>query len=331
MCYDAFQKWIFVNGVKNMSNLMFCLNATMPIFLTMLLGFVFCRTDLTDEAFMNKANSFVFKVALPVLVFQDLATVDFFEAWDWKFVVFCFLATLISITAVTVLSFFLKDKSLQGEFIQASYRSSAAIFGIAFIQNIYGEAGMGPLMIVASVPLYNIMAVVVLTVMKPERGKLDGALVGKTLKGIVTNPIIIGIVCGVLWSVLKLPMPVIMEKTVKNVAALATPLGLMAMGASIEFRGARKEVRPALAATLLKLVILAGVFLPVAISLGFRTEKLIAILVMLGSATTVSSYVMARNMGHKGVLTSSVVMFTTLLSAFTLTGWLYILKVQGLI
>ena len=78
-------------------------------------------------------------------------------------------------------------------------------------------------------------------------------------------------------------------------------------------------------------MILAGVFLPIAVALGFRTEKLIAILVMLGSATTVSSYVMARNMGHKGVLTSSVVMLTTLLSAFTLTGWLYLLKVQGLV
>ena len=314
-----------------MSNLMFCLNATMPIFLTMLLGFVFRRLKLTDEVFMTKANSFVFKVALPVLVFQDLATVDFFEAWDGKFVAFCFLATLISITAVTLLSFLLKDKSLQGEFIQASYRSSAAIFGIAFIQNIYGEAGMGPLMIVASVPLYNIMAVVVLTVMKPERGRLDKALITKTLKGIITNPIIVGIFAGVLWSVLKLPMPVIMEKTVKNVAALATPLGLMAMGASIELKGISEQARPAIAATFLKLVVLTAVFLPVAVSLGFRTEKLIAILVMLGSATTVSSYVMARNMGHKGVLTSSVVMLTTLLSAFTLTGWLYILKVQAFI
>ena len=314
-----------------MSNLMFCLNATMPIFLTTMLGYAFRKWHIMDGSFVDKMNSFVFKVALPVLVFQDLATVDFFEAWDWKFVVFCFLATLISITAVTLLSFLLKDKSLQGEFIQASYRSSAAIFGIAFIQNIYGEAGMGPLMIVASVPLYNIMAVVVLTVMRPERGRVNGALIRKTLHGIITNPIIVGILTGVVWSVLKLPMPVILEKTVKNVAVLATPLGLMAMGASIEFKGAFENMRPVILAVLLKLVILAGVFLPIAVTLGFRTEKLIAILVMLGSATTVSSYVMARNMGHKGVLTSSVVMLTTLLSAFTLTGWLYLLKVQGLV
>ena len=314
-----------------MDSFLYSINATVPIFLVMIVGWVIKQLGVIDDHFANVANKYVFKVALPVLVFQDLATVDFFEAWDWKFVVFCFLATLISITAVTLLSFLLKDKSLQGEFIQASYRSSAAILGIAFIQNIYGEAGMGPLMIVASVPLYNIMAVVVLTVMRPERGRVNGALIRKTLHGIITNPIIVGILTGVVWSVLKLPMPVILEKTVKNVAVLATPLGLMAMGASIEFKGAFENMRPVILAVLLKLVILAGVFLPIAVTLGFRTEKLIAILVMLGSATTVSSYVMARNMGYEGILTSSIVMVTTLCSAFTLTGWLFLLKTLGLV
>lgn len=71
--------------------------------------------------------------------------------------------------------------------------------------------------------------------------------------------------------------------------------------------------------------------LPVAVMLGFRQEELIAILVMLGSATTVSSYVMARNMGHEGVLASSIVMLTTFFSGFTLTFWLYLLRSMGLI
>lgn len=314
-----------------MENLVFCLNVTVPIFLTLLLGYFFRRIGLFDDAFVSRMNKFVFVVPLPVLLFQDIARIDIYEAWDFRMVVFCFSITSVSIIISVFLSRFLHPSDIRGEFIQASYRSSAAIFGIAFIQNIYGEAGMGPLMIVASVPLYNIMAVVVLTVMRPERGRVNGALIRKTLHGIITNPIIVGILTGVVWSVLKLPMPVILEKTVKNVAVLATPLGLMAMGASIEFKGAFENMRPVILAVLLKLVILAGVFLPIAVTLGFRTEKLIAILVMLGSATTVSSYVMARNMGHKGVLTSSVVMLTTLLSAFTLTGWLYLLKVQGLV
>lgn len=314
-----------------MENLIFSLNATLPIFLTMMLGWVFRRVGLMDESFVNKMNKLVFQAALPVLVFEDLATVDFFEVWDTKFVLFCFLATLISILGVTAFSYIWKDKRVQGEFVQASYRSSAAILGIAFIQNIYGNAGMAPLMIVATVPLYNVMAVVVLSVMKPERGPMDRALWIKTLKGIVTNPIILGIAAGIFWSVLKLPMPVILEKTVNNVGKIATPMGLMAMGAAFEWKQVGEKMKPAATAAFIKLVLLAAIFLPVAVSLGFRQEKLVAILVMLGSATTVSCYIMARNMGHEGTLTSGTVMLTTLCSAFTLTGWLYLLKSMGLI
>lgn len=314
-----------------MDNLIFSLNVTVPIFLTMILGWFFRRVGLMDEHFVAKMNKFVFQAALPVLVFQDLATVDFLEVWDTRFVMFCFLATLISILAVTALSCLWRDRRIRGEFIQASYRSSAAILGIAFIQNIYGNAGMAPLMIIATVPLYNIMAVIVLSVMKLERDAMDRKLFLKTAKGIVTNPILLGILAGMAWSLLKLPMPSILEKTVKNVAVLATPLGLMAMGASFEWKQASAVMKPAVTASFIKLVVLAAVFLPIAVSMGFTDEKLVAILVMLGSATTVSCYIMAKNMGHEGVLTSSTVMLTTLFSAFTLTGWLYLLRTLGLI
>ena len=152
-----------------MSNLIFSLNATMPIFLTMILGLFFRKVGILDESFTSKMNKFVFKIALPVLLFQDLSDSDFSAVWDIKFVLFCFFATLLSILAVWGLSHLLKERSARGEFIQAAYRSSAAILGIAFIQNIYGNSGMAPLMIISSVPLYNIMAVVVLAVFGPER------------------------------------------------------------------------------------------------------------------------------------------------------------------
>ena len=316
---------------NEMENLIFSLNATLPIFFTMMLGWFFHKVGLMDDGFIKKMNKFVFQAALPVLVFQDLATVDFFEVWDTKFVLFCFFATLLSILGVTALSYLLKDRSIQGEFIQASYRSSAAILGIAFIQNIYGNSGMAPLMIVATVPLYNIMAVTVLSVMKPQSEKMNRKLIMKTLYGIMTNPILIGILCGILWSVLKLPMPIILEKTVKNVSVLATPLGLMAMGGSFRLSQAAGKLKPAILASVIKLVGLASIFLPVAVRLGFTHDKLIAILVMLSSATTVSSFIMAKNMGHEGTLTSSTVMFTTLFSAFTLTGWLFLLRTLQLI
>ena len=103
------------------------------------------------------------------------------------------------------------------------------------------------------------------------------------------------------------------------------------MGAMFDFKKAFGKLGPAFGATFLKLIGFNILFLPMAVALGFRTEKLVAILVMLGSATTVSCYVMARNMHHEGTLTSSVVMLTTLFSAFSLTFWLWLVKTLGLI
>ena len=124
-----------------MENLVFCLNATIPIFLTLMLGLFFRRIGLFDDIFVSRLNKFVFNAALPALLFLDIAKSDFYSVWNTKFVLFCFFVTLISIGISTGLSYLLKPRNIQGEFIQASYRSSAAILGIAIIQNLYGNAG----------------------------------------------------------------------------------------------------------------------------------------------------------------------------------------------
>lgn len=314
-----------------MENLVFSLNATVPVFLMMVIGLVLRRVGLFGEDFAAKVNKFVFQIPMPFLVFADLATVDFAEAWNTKFVLFCFFVTVASIAIAAGVSCLWKDKSIQGEFIQAAYRSSAALLGIAFITNIYGNAGMAPLMIIGSVPLYNIMAVVVLSFFRPGHNHLDEELLKDTAKGVATNPIILGILAGLLWSALKIPMPAIMEKTVTGIGNMASPLGLMAMGATFDIKKAFGKAKPAAVAAGIKLVGFAALFLPLAVWMGFRNEELVAILIMLTSATTVSAYVMARNMGHEGVLTSSVVMLTTLFSAFTITFWIWLLRSLGLI
>mgnify|MGYP003278397025 CR=1 FL=1 len=314
-----------------MENLIFSLNATVPVFLLMMLGLFLKKLGWIDEDFAAKMNKFVFIVPLPVLVFNDLAAVDISSVWDGRFVLFCAAVTVLSIAISAVISLIWKDFSIKGEFIQASYRSSVALLGIAIIQNVYGTAQIAPLMIIGSVPIYNIMAVIILSFFGPGQNKLDKKMLKSTVKGILKNPIILGIAAGILWSLLKIPMPAIMEKTVTSVAAMATPMGLMAMGAAFDIRKAFSKARPALLATFMKLVGYCALFLPLAVKMGFREEELTAILVMLGSATTVSCFVMAKNMKHEGILTSSVVMLTTLFSAFSLTGWLYLLKSLGML
>ena len=316
-----------------MDNLIFSLNSTMPVFIMMLLGAFLKRVGIFDDGFASKMNKFVFLIPLPCLLFSQLSEIDFKTAWNTRFVLFCFFSTAACILIAFLMSLFIKNKNLRGEFIQASYRSSAALLGIAFIQNIYGNAGFAPLMIIGSVPLYNIMAVVVLSVFSPEnnKGKIDGAILKKTTLGIVTNPIMIGIALGLFWSALKLPAPYIADKAISSIGNVATPMGLMAMGASLDFKKAFGHMGPTICATIMKLLGFAAISLPFAIWLGFRNAELVAILIMLTSATTVSSFVMARNMGHEGTLTSTTVMLTTLLSAFTVTFWLFVLRSGGLI
>lgn len=315
-----------------MEQLMFSLNATIPVFLVMVIGYILKNIHIVDEPFVKTLNSFNYKISLPVLLFRDIAESDFYSVWDTKYVLYCFLVTLVSISVIWILAgIFYKDKAQLGEFIQASYRSSAAVLGIAFIQNIYGNSGMAPLMIIGTVPLYNVAAVLVLSFTGPASHGIDKASLKASVKGIVTNPIIIGILLGMLVSACRISFPVIITKTINNISVLATPLALLGLGAGFEGRKALKQLKPTAVASFLKLIALPAIFLPLAVSMGFTNEKLVAILIMLGSPTTVSCYIMAKNMGHEGTLTSSVVVTTTFLSSVTLTAYLFLLKSMGMI
>ncbi|MBP3379723.1 MAG: AEC family transporter [Ruminococcus sp.] len=309
-----------------LENLQFSFNATVPVFLMMVFGWFCDKVGLLDEHTTSKLNKFTFKTTLPALLFADLSSADFRKVWDTGFVLFCVGATLVSVALAVGYSMLHKDRAERGEIIQAAYRSSAAVLGIAFVKNIYGEATMAALMIVGTVPLYNIIAVTALSLTSPEKNKSRKALLLDTLKGIATNPIIIAIALGILWSLSGLNQPVIMSKSIGYLGNMATPLSLIALGASFKTREAKGKTAVTVGIAFMKLVLFCGIFLPLAILAGFRGEKLIAILVMLGSATTGSCFVMAKNFGHRGTITAFAVMLTTLCSAFTLTTWLFILK-----
>ena len=89
-----------------MENLFFSLNATVPVFLMMVLGLILHKIGWIDDEFASKMNQFVFRVPLPLLLFGDLARVDFGKVWSPKFVLFCFAVTVISIGISAALSFF---------------------------------------------------------------------------------------------------------------------------------------------------------------------------------------------------------------------------------
>lgn len=313
-----------------MSNLIYSINATLPIFLLIILGKVLKTTKIINDEFTKTADRYVFRIALPALLFSDLTENNVGSAFDGKYVLFCFSVTIFSIAVLWGLTEkFMKNEEQKGAFIQGSYRSSAAILGLAFINNMYDSVGMAPLMIIGCVPLYNIFAVIILTLKGDNGGKKPN--MKETFINVMKNPILLSILIALPFALLNLHFPSFVNKAIGSVANTATPLALISIGASFEGKKALKKMKPALLASFIKLILLAGLFLPLAVFFGYRNQELMALLVMLGSPTTVSSYIMAKNTGNDGILTSSIIVLTTLLSSLTLTLWIFVLKSFGVL
>lgn len=313
-----------------MSNLIYSINATLPIFLLIILGKVLKTTKIINDEFTKTADRYVFRIALPALLFSDLTENNVGSAFDGKYVLFCFLVTIFSIAVLWGLTEkFMKNEEQKGAFIQGSYRSSAAILGLAFINNMYDSVGMAPLMIIGCVPLYNIFAVIILTLKGDNGGKKPN--MKETFINVMKNPILLSILIALPFALLNLHFPSFVNKAIGSVANTATPLALISIGASFEGKKALKKMKPTLLASFIKLILLASLFLPLAVFFGYRNQELMALLVMLGSPTTVSSYIMAKNTGNDGILTSSIIVLTTLLSSLTLTLWIFVLKSFGVL
>ncbi|MBE5963992.1 MAG: AEC family transporter [Lachnospiraceae bacterium] len=308
-----------------MDSFIYSINATVPIFLIMILGYVLKKKKMLNDGFLEAANKFVYTVGLPVMVFTDLAFENFKEVFDIKFVLYCMIITIVSFFVVWFLAeSFLKDKGMIGSFVQGSFRSSAAVLGLAFIHSIYSSAGMGPLMILSAVPLYNIFSVMILTL------KGDGNNKDKTIKkafiNVLKNPIIIGIALGLIGSLIEIKIPVIGVKTLNSLSNMTTPLALLCVGAGFDGRAAFAKIKPTIAATFIKLIALPAIGLPIAVALGFRNQELMAIIIMLASPATISGYIMAKNTNNDAVLSSGIIVLSTVLSSLTLTLIIYLMR-----
>lgn len=324
-----------------MDSFIYSLNATVPVFLVMIIGNILNRRGMINRQFSNVADKLVYKVCLPCMLYLNLADTDIRKNFDIVYVGYCFFVTLTSILVIWGMAkLLMKDKSMVGAFVQGSYRSSAAILGIAFITNIYGTSEIAPLMIIGSVPLYNIFAVLVLTLesqafqnhdAEMSQGKIVGQKLKKATVGVAKNPIIIGILLGIIASYFRITLPAMLEKTVSNFGVLATPLALLSIGASFEGRKAVAKIKPTIIASFLKLIGLAAIFLPIAIWIGFRDEKLIALIIMLASPCTPTAYIMAKNMEGDATLASSIIVVTTFFSSITLTGWIFLARLFDLV
>lgn len=314
-----------------LESFVFSLNVTLPVFFVILVGMLLSKLGLFPKSFCENIDKYVFKVALPVMLFADISSMNFREEFDLYFVAVCAVITLVMFLLVWLgAMIFVKDKTMVGAFAQGAARGSAAILGIALATNIYGTAGHASLMIFSAVILFNVLSVVILSFGSNDtnHGKIDVAFL---IKSVVTNPIILGIVVAIPFSLLNITFPQVVLKTFDSIGSTATPMALLSIGASFSLAEAGRKLKPALCAAFVKLFVLPCLFLPLAVYLGFRESALVAIFIMLGSPTTVTCYIMSKNMNNDSVLSSNIVMLSTLFSMVSVPFFVFVMKYFSLI
>lgn len=311
---------------------LFSVGAILPVFGVMVLGFLLRRRGFLTQGFCQTGNRLVFNLCLPAMLLRQIASMGGVRAADGGFLLYAFAATLAGVLAVWLPAhFFMKDKTQVGAFAQGAFRGNTALLGAALLQSICGSQAYAPLIILAAVPVYNVLSVVVLSLEAGGGGTLDRARVLGALKQVARNPILLGILAGMPFALTGRSIPLPADKVLSMLGGLASPLSLLVIGAGFRWQAALEKRRATLLAALVKLVLLPAAALPPAAALGFRGEALVALLVMSGTPSAVSSYIMAENMGNDGVLANGIVAVTTLLSAVTLTGWIFLLRTLQLI
>ncbi|MDW7660811.1 MAG: AEC family transporter [Bacillota bacterium] len=310
-------------------NFLFSLSSALPIFFVMIIGYYLKRRAIINEQFVKAANMLVFNVALPVKIFSDVYSTSFEEYFDIRFVMFIIIGTIVSVMISWVTgALLIKDSNKLGAFIQGSFRGNFLYIGLSLMENVTGSIGMkAPLVIALIIPLYNILAIVVLSFLEVDR-QSNVDLRG-IVKNIVGNPMIIAVVLGMVVSQFGLNLPLIMTRTMSYFEVVATPLALIAIGASFKFGNMKGNLNTALLASSLKLILLPAFAVISAIALGFGNEDVFLIYILFGVPTATISYVVTVVMKGDHDLASNIIMVSTLLSNVSMTLYVFIFKTMG--
>jgi len=297
---------------------LFALGIIAPLVIFMALGYLFRILKLVDQPFVKGLNTFSYKVTIPLVVFynlyrSDLGTFNINVLW------FSLSAIpLVLLLFILIVHFTFKDKAKKGSIIQGFVRMNQTLFAIPLLENMYGVAasGVGAILSAVTIPITNVITVIILTFYQDE-GKINLKKMGL---GLITNPFIVATIIGLVFVFTGIRFPGIIDDTITTIAKFATPLALIALGADIRFNKSEFEgnVSGVIVATALRLIVVPGIILGLAVLLGFRGMDLGGLLCVVCAPTAVSSYQMAIQLKADARLARLVVISTTILSAVTI-------------
>ena len=304
-----------------LNDLLFSANTVVPIFLLIMLGYVLTRIKLWDAHFLKIANDVCFKCLLPVLLFYNVATADIFEVFNGKLIIYASLcACAICGILFLIVPLFVKDKKRRGVMIQGTFRSNFLLFGVPLGLSIGGDKGAVLAAVVASfyVPVINMLSVISLYAFSDAKNKnLKSALLG-----IIKNPLIIGGVSGLIFSLIRnyigFEIPTMIDTTLFNIKSTATPLAFLILGGDLKFGNMLRNIKFSMFSVIGKIVLIPAVMLTVSSLLGFDKLEMAILVAVFATPNAVSSYAMARNYEADYDLAGDIITLGTLLSIVTM-------------
>ena len=312
-----------------LENFIVSVGIVVPIFLIMLLGYVLRRKNITTEGFVQNGNFLVFKIALPTTLFHNVYSQNVHDLMDVSFIAFTVTATLACFGLSWLFAkVFVKDKTLIAAFVHSAFRGNFMILGFPVMMSWLGadNVGKAALVILFTIPLYNILAIIVLSVYSSTGKKIS---ITNILKTIVTNPLTIGIILGLILSLMNITMPDILDSTVGYISSLTTPLALICLGGGLELSKYNPKIKFGVWAATMKVLVQPVIVVAIAYFLGFRSYDLAIILITFSVPAAITSYTMTVQMGGDHYVGATSVMFSTFFSVFTLTGFIYAFMMMG--
>jgi len=313
------------------NNLIFSLNTVAPLFIVLFLGYALKKRGFLSDGFVTSGNKLVFYVALPASIFQSIHSAEISGFIDWGFALFAVFASVAGFIAIWAISaLFIKDKPMLGAFVGGAFRGNFAFLGMPLLINLAGDAGAARAAIILAIviPVYNVCTVLVLTACSGTGRKIGFLTI---FLPIVKNPVIIAIIAAIVLQALGINLPFILSRSVGYSANMATALALICIGAGISFQGFDEKFKYALVASLIKVIALPVAFVITGYLIGFRDYDLAALMILGGIPSAIAGYAMAVQMGSDGYIAGTIVVLSTLLSAFSLTVFIYVMRVTGLI
>lgn len=309
-----------------MQNLVFTLNIVAPVFLIVAVGILLKQIKLIDQNFVSLSSKIVFTVSLPALIFVELSGLDLRNAFDIDSIGYVYVGTLLSFIIIWIITIpFIKDGKDRSVVIQGAFRGNYAIVGLALISNMFGNSGLGKASIILAfvLPLYNILAVVALTVPLRKERKLK---IKDTIWEIIKNPLILAVFAALPFSYFNIPVTGVLEKTIRYLAELALPLALIGIGGSLNIKNIKEASALAFSSSIYKLIVVPLLFTYGAFLYGFRGSDLGILFILFSCPTAIASFIMAEAMGCNSKLAGNIVLITTLGSVISISIGLFILK-----